>query len=246
MIPDKLIAHRGYQKKYPENTLIAYQKAVEAGATFVETDIQFSADFVPMLYHDQTLDRVSGVEGRVRDFTAKALLQLPAHEPQRFGDNFIKEKIAPLSALVEVLQANPQVTAYVELKEEGIAHTGQQSVLARVLAEMESVIGQVILISYDHECMALAKQNGFPKVGAVLRLWSDRHQLRLPSFIPDCVFCNRRKIPENADLSQLPWPLNIYEINRPEMAKYWLERGASQVESFDIGGLLEARDTSEE
>ena len=245
MNPDQLVAHRGYQKNYPENTLIAYQKAIEAGATFIETDIQFSADFVPLLYHDETLDRVSGRSGVIRDLSGAALLQISAHEPLRFDDQFIEEKITPLSALMYLLRANPQVTAYVELKEEAIAYAGRQRALERVLAELKSVIEQVILISYDYECMASARQNGFPRVGAVLEHWSDWQTLGSPLLILDCVFCNRRKIPRHVDLSEMPYPVNIYEINQPDMAQYWLERGANKIESFDIGGLLKSAIVSE-
>ena len=157
MHPDQLVAHRGYQKQYPENTLIAFQKAVDAGATFVETDIQFSADCVPMLYHDETLQRVSCVEGALRDFTSEQLQQISSHEPQRFGDHFIDEKISPLIRFVSWLQLNPHVTAYIELKEEGIAHLGRKQALEQLLICLQPVIEQVILISFDHASLILAK-----------------------------------------------------------------------------------------
>lgn len=39
MLTDRLVAHRGYQKRYPENTLLGFTKAIEAGAHYIETDI---------------------------------------------------------------------------------------------------------------------------------------------------------------------------------------------------------------
>jgi glycerophosphoryl diester phosphodiesterase len=51
----KLIAHRGYQRHYPENSPLAIEKAIECGALFFEIDVQFSADGIPLLYHDDHL-----------------------------------------------------------------------------------------------------------------------------------------------------------------------------------------------
>ena len=44
MTMTKLFGHRGYSGKYPENTLLAFQKAIEAGADGIELDVQFSKD----------------------------------------------------------------------------------------------------------------------------------------------------------------------------------------------------------
>jgi len=63
----ELIAHRGYASRYPENTLPAIEAALKAGARHVEIDVQTSADHIPVLFHDATLERLCGVQGRIRD-----------------------------------------------------------------------------------------------------------------------------------------------------------------------------------
>lgn len=238
MTPQQLVAHRGYQKHYPENTQLAFREAIKAGARFIETDIQFSADGVPILYHDITLDRVSGQPGCVLKLSAAELMQLPAHEPQRFGDRFVSENIASLMALVDLLEAHPTVTAYIELKEESINHIGVDSVLIRVMADLSSVIERVVLISYDLECMSLARCHGFPLVGVVLREWSDILSPMVEQISPDCVFCNYRKIPDHVCLSGCRYPVIVYEVAEPALAHHWLRRGADKIESFDVGALL--------
>jgi glycerophosphoryl diester phosphodiesterase len=55
----KIYAHRGYSGKYPENTILAFQKAFEAGAGGVECDIQKTGDGRYVIIHDDVLDRVS-------------------------------------------------------------------------------------------------------------------------------------------------------------------------------------------
>ncbi|MBT6106400.1 MAG: glycerophosphodiester phosphodiesterase, partial [Porticoccaceae bacterium] len=92
--PSKLVAHRGFQAKYPENTALSLIKAIEAGALFIELDVQFSGDQLPIIYHDSDLQRVSGQSGSVLSLSRAELLGCSAYEPQRLGDSFIAEKIS--------------------------------------------------------------------------------------------------------------------------------------------------------
>ncbi|HQS65724.1 MAG TPA: glycerophosphodiester phosphodiesterase [Sulfuricurvum sp.] len=55
-----IIAHRGFSALFPENTLLAFDEAIKAGAWMIETDIRLSADNVPMIFHDSSLKRVCG------------------------------------------------------------------------------------------------------------------------------------------------------------------------------------------
>ncbi len=61
----QLVAHRGYPRRYPENTLQGIQAAIDAGARYVEFDVQITADGVPILMHDVSLMRTAGKRGRV-------------------------------------------------------------------------------------------------------------------------------------------------------------------------------------
>lgn len=72
-----LYAHRGLHdnaSNAPENSLRAFQKAVTAGFG-IEMDVQLSKDQVPVVFHDNTLKRVCGAEGKVKDFTYDELQQ---------------------------------------------------------------------------------------------------------------------------------------------------------------------------
>jgi len=63
----KAIAHRGYKAKYPENTMIAFRKALEIGAHALETDIHITKDDVIVLSHDATLSRCFGRSEKIID-----------------------------------------------------------------------------------------------------------------------------------------------------------------------------------
>lgn len=70
-----VIAHRGASAYAPENTLPAFQRALELGATEVELDVQLSRDDVLVLYHDTLLETKTDRVGRVRDHTAAELAE---------------------------------------------------------------------------------------------------------------------------------------------------------------------------
>ena len=51
----KVVAHRGYSGRYPENTMLAFQKAVEAGCDEIELDVQLTKDDVVVVLHDEQM-----------------------------------------------------------------------------------------------------------------------------------------------------------------------------------------------
>ena len=52
-------AHRGFSAAYPENTMLSFQKAREAGCHGIELDVHLSADGVPVVIHDEQVDRTT-------------------------------------------------------------------------------------------------------------------------------------------------------------------------------------------
>ncbi len=64
-----LIAHRGLSARYPENTLAAFRAAADEGYTAVEFDVQLSRDGALVVFHDDTLLRITGHPGRIADLT---------------------------------------------------------------------------------------------------------------------------------------------------------------------------------
>ncbi|ASJ02426.1 glycerophosphodiester phosphodiesterase [Thermococcus profundus] len=101
-----VLGHRGYSAKYPENTLLAFKKAVEAGADGVELDVWLTKDGEVVVIHDETVDRVSNGSGKVKEMTLEELKSLD------FGNG---ERIPTLE---EVFEALPEdVIINVELKD---------------------------------------------------------------------------------------------------------------------------------
>ena len=149
MILPELIAHRGYARHYPENTLVGLRAAIDAGARFIEIDVQLSTDQVPVLFHDRSLDRICGVEGEIYEQSFSQIQRLHASEPKRFGYKFAQTPIATLAEFSELLQKNPDVTAFVEIKPISVSKFGNVAVIQAIMPHIRPLSRQCILISYS-------------------------------------------------------------------------------------------------
>lgn len=236
---DNLVAHRGHRHSYPENTLLSLSKAIEYGAKFIELDIQFSSDCLPIIYHDPELQRVSAESGCVWHYPRHKLLQLSAYEPDRLGDSFKSEKIAPLEALVSILKENPQVTAFVELKEESIAHCGRDRMVKAVQAILEPVKQQVVIISYDYLLVQLARESQWSVVGVVLKQWHDINTEIVQNIASDFIFVDHEILPQKIDPEILSMaPLVAYEVGNTALANQLIAKGVLMLETFEIENLI--------
>ena len=101
-------AHRGFCAKYPENTMLAFRKAMELGVDQIETDVRITKDNQLVLIHDPALDRTTNGSGNVCDFTLAELKQLDAG---------CGEQIPTLRELLELVKDHPTITLDIELKE---------------------------------------------------------------------------------------------------------------------------------
>ena len=74
----QIFAHRGFSLQYPENTMTAFRKALEAGADGIEMDARLTQDGQIVIMHDPTIDRTTNGKGKVRDMLLQEILGLDA------------------------------------------------------------------------------------------------------------------------------------------------------------------------
>jgi glycerophosphoryl diester phosphodiesterase len=236
----ELIAHRGYPRYYPENTLAGFEAAVSAGARFVETDVQLSLDGVPFLFHDRNMDRVCGMESAIGDHTAQELDTIAAMEKPRFGDRFVNEMIPRLSAFVQWLLRQSEVHAFVEIKRGTIEQFGIETILDTVTRELEPVRDRCILISFSYEFMLAARHGGYGPVGVVLEHWRDRKLEIVDHIAPEYLFLDVEFLPRWRSW-RIPGPkLAVYEIDRPGQARRLAAQGADFIETFSFIEMQQA------
>ena len=74
----EIYAHRGFSGIYPENTVLAFQKAAECGAEGIEFDVHLTKDGVPVVMHDENTVRTTGTDALIRDLTLEEFKALDA------------------------------------------------------------------------------------------------------------------------------------------------------------------------
>ncbi|MBE9040431.1 glycerophosphodiester phosphodiesterase [Oscillatoriales cyanobacterium LEGE 11467] len=99
----EIIAHRGYSAIAPENTLPAFARAIVAGADSIELDVQLSADGIPMVFHDITLERIAGIPDRLDDLTREQLARFDVGT--WFDPQFSDARIPTLAEVLDILQS---------------------------------------------------------------------------------------------------------------------------------------------
>ncbi|MET9402982.1 glycerophosphodiester phosphodiesterase family protein [Kitasatospora sp. NPDC002965] len=100
--PLTVFAHRGASSAAPENTLVSDEVARRGGAEWIENDVQPSKDGVPYILHDDTVDRTTDGQGRIRDLTSAQLDALDAGS--RFGPAYAGARVPTLAAQLEDLR----------------------------------------------------------------------------------------------------------------------------------------------
>lgn len=101
-LPQPIIfAHRGASAHAPENTLAAFELALEQGADGIELDVKLSADGKVMVIHDPTVDRTTGAHGRVKDMSLAELRSLDAGNS--FSTKYRSENIPTLEEVFEAV-----------------------------------------------------------------------------------------------------------------------------------------------
>jgi glycerophosphoryl diester phosphodiesterase len=109
----KVIAHRGASGIAPENTMAAFEKAIQLQADYIELDIQISKDDQLVVLHDRTVDRTTDGTGEVKSFEVNELKNLDAGS--FFNSSFAGERIPTLE---EVLgQVSGRIGVVIEMKE---------------------------------------------------------------------------------------------------------------------------------
>lgn len=115
------IAHRGFSAVAPENTLAAFEKALERGPDMIECDVRQTKDGHLVVIHDATVDRTTDGTGAVADMSLSKLRELDAG--RWFSDEYTGQRIPTLSEVLDLTRN--RVKLIVEIKEE---HTEDQVV----------------------------------------------------------------------------------------------------------------------
>lgn len=148
----KIIAHRGASGHAPENTLAAIQMAADHGASWIEIDVNISRDGVPVLFHDDGIDRCSNGEGLVIEHNLESLQVLDVGS--WFSEQFTGERIATFEACL-LLANQLNLGINLEIKPCAGWELPTTNAIADLL-EAHSNLPPIVVSSFSHVAMQQA------------------------------------------------------------------------------------------
>jgi len=238
MIITKLIAHRGDNKNFPENSYKGIKAALQAGARYIEFDIQMTADQQFIVHHDADLKRTAKKDVSVFAHNYDALRKFSIHESTRFNNAHYPTPISLLSDILQLLKEYPDATAFVEIKTQSLKKWGKEAVMNALIPLLAPYQSQCVLISFNSLALHYAKQYSTLKTGWVIKKYNTKTHEKAKSLQADFLICDYKKLPKNKALWQGRWEWMLYSINKPETAFYYAQQGIRYIETDDIQQLL--------
>ncbi len=231
-IPPRVIGHRGALGHAPENTLASLRKAAELGATWVEFDTKLSRDNQPIVFHDDDLERITGVRGPLAEKTLEELQSLDAGA--WFANGYSGERIPTLGQALEVLKDHG-LGAIVEIKPSPGREVESGRRIARFLkSHWPAALPAPIISSFSLEALAAAR-TAAPEIPRALNIRHDipadwRRQLQDAGAIAFHVL--ERLL--DADLAEritaAGYTLRGFTVNQPEVAE--------RLFAWGVGGIF--------
>ena len=149
------IAHRGFSGRYPENTNIAFAKALTEGyCDGIEVDVHMTKDNKIVIIHDAKLDRTTTGKGYIKDYTLEELLEFDAGV--KYDPKYKGEKILCVKSAIELVKKY-NVKLYIEIKDS----EEQYEKITEEVIDRVTTIGaedKVILSSYNVETLKRIKE----------------------------------------------------------------------------------------
>jgi glycerophosphoryl diester phosphodiesterase len=248
-----VIGHRGNRAFAPENTLQSFTEAVTLGVDAIECDLHLSADGVPVVMHDETLERTTDGTGAVRERTVWELRKLDA------GARFTRDggrtypwrgRGVHVPTLEETLAALPAgLPLILEMKSVEVAAPALR-VLARAAA-----LERVLIGSFLDEALVPFAQAGVPVSGAseaLARLYLPALFRRRRTSLPFQALCLPRThrglpLPIRGYVQLMRaagGPTHVWTINDPAAARRLWAAGVNGIISDDPGAMLRERGTA--
>lgn len=141
------LGHRGFSGRYPENTMLAFEKAAQAGADGAELDVQFSKDGSLVVIHDEAVDRTTDGKGLVRELTLKELKKLDASASFKgvYGIN----RIPTLREYFDFAKSTPGFITNIELKTGIYEYPGIEEAVLEMIEEY-GLRDRIIISSFNY------------------------------------------------------------------------------------------------
>jgi len=228
-----VIAHRGASAYAPENTMPAFEKAVEMEAEMIELDVLLSKDGVPVVFHDAKLNKKSTGKGLVSDYTLAELKKLDAGS--WFSKDFTGTRIPTLDEVLAY--AAGKISVNIEIKTEAVAENKNSGVEEKSIALVRKygMEDHVIFSSFDYRAVKRLKEFA-PEIPAAL-LYEEKQSAGMSpveltaKFKTDAFNCSYRQLSAKwmKSLLEANIPVFVYTVNDEKRMKKLITRGVTGI-----------------
>ncbi len=235
----KIVGHRGWPEKFPENSLEGALHALKGGIDAIELDVQLTGDAVPIVMHDANLRRTCNFDVAVCHTSYEEIAGISCDEKSRFLFARSEIKIPRLddfsNQVSKVINGKQQV--FVEIKPESLRVHGVSTVFEKVKRAIKPLWPCVVLISFDYDFLAHVKKDGQFAVGWVLTDLSQDELSSANLLIPDFLIADHKKILTDQRLWEGNWQWFLYDIVDKSLAGFWFKQGVDYIETWDFPSL---------
>ena len=228
--PPRLIGHRGAADLAPENTEASFRRAAALGAPWVEFDVHLSADGVPVVIHDDTVDRTTDGTGAVAALTLAEIRRLDAGT--WFGAEFRGARIPTLEETIALLD-ELKLGAVVEIKPSpGQEAATAEATVAMLARRWPAHLPAPMVSSFERAALARAQEvaPAIARAFTVGKLPPDWHR-EADRLGASAIHADHRRIDRGAVIAvrQAGLPLFAYTVNDPARARELYEWGVASL-----------------
>ena len=238
----KVMAHRGASTEAPENTMAAFQKAIDDMADYIELDVQLTNNGEVIVMHDSNAYRTTGVDANIVNMTYKEVKTLDAGS--WFSDEYVGENVPSLKEVLELTQGKIKLNIELKPADNGTA-LAKNTVR---LIEKYNMVNDCVITSFSESALKAVKTyNQEIKVGYILSAaYGDFYDMKNVDFFSvNAAFLSKRTIDaiHNSGKRVYAWT-----VNNKESIKNLTNKGADGIITDNpvlARETIYSRDTSE-
>ncbi|MEA3337989.1 MAG: glycerophosphodiester phosphodiesterase family protein [Chloroflexota bacterium] len=235
----RIVGHRGAKGLAPENTLAAFRVAIEVGADGVELDVQRSSDGHLLVFHDDDLQRITGVPGKLVEWPLARLKELDAGS--HFGPQFAGEPIPTLDEVIASLPRDCWIN--IEAKRSTWASDGLENAIVDVVRNW-NLYERTVISSFNPAALwRIARMDHQIPLGLLyaphMPLWLGtawpRHFLRLQDLHPHFSQVTPDLVQQARQAGQA---VNTWTVNEPAEMQAMVDLGVDGIITDQPAGVL--------
>ncbi|MBM86410.1 MAG: glycerophosphoryl diester phosphodiesterase [Rhodospirillaceae bacterium] len=237
--PPRVIGHRGAMAKAPENTLASFRRAAKDGSRWIELDVHLTSDGIPIVFHDDELDRTSDGSGPLSAITLAELQRLDAGT--WFNPEFAGARIPTLAEAV-ALSDELGLKMNVEIKPSPGASVATAEAVVELIKTTSRTPQNILFSSFEIDALAAIQRAGqhWPRGLLLDDLhlgWRDEaSQLGCSSVHPQHGTLTSADVV--LDICETGLAIFTFTVNNPARAKQLLDWGVDAVITDDPAAIL--------